>query len=494
MERDIVTDEDLERLFRLARKHLGLKPPSESVNLLPFRKRLIRAADSPSPAAIAGLLDRLERTQDLELLQDMVEGLSVGETHFYRHPVQINKLESIVFPDIIRRKAGDVQEIVVWCAGCSTGEEPYTLSILLKEKLKEMSGWSYTVVGTDINQDAINQARVASYTSWSFRSVPDWFISRGFDTRGDKYVLRPKFRETVLFETYNLAADRGAPRALLGKTPDLILCRNVLIYMTSFQIPRIFQNFYQVLGKVGWLLVGPSESPMASQMSPFVAGDRAGLGLFRIPTPDEVPISRRLTNPRMRLDEIFPPSSSVPTPEPPVPRIPLRPKVDTGAGLLSPGANNGIPPESAVDSHGADGEGAATPGGSEALLKEAWRLADLGLSGQALQTVVKVLQQEELHAEAYLLRGLLEREMGKSNLSKESLKKAIFLDWHLAAAHFHLANLLVRNGQVAVARKHLSALRSILIGRSGDELVDHTGGMSVNQILKSVDSVMERNS
>src|SRR5262249_44046280 len=159
----------------------------------------------------------------------LVAGLTVGETHFFRNEPQFAALESHVLPELIARHALD-RRLRVWSAGCATGEEAYSLAILLIRLLPDIAAWDVSVLATDVNEDALSRAREGVYGRWSFRGVPDHLPAEFFQADGERLSVRADVRGLVRFERLNLVGD-AYPSAATGTVElDLILCRNVLIY------------------------------------------------------------------------------------------------------------------------------------------------------------------------------------------------------------------------------------------------------------------------
>ena len=161
--------------------------------------------------------------------------ITIGETYFFRDSAQFALLRDRVLPDLFspaRLRAHDAP-IRIWSAGCASGEEPYSLAILLHQL-----GWSSRaqVFGTDVSRPLLRQARQAQYSRWSLRGVPEEIVATYFKRSGDRFVLLPAIARAVEFRYLNLA-DAGYPSPQSGVWGmDLILCRNVLIYFAADRV------------------------------------------------------------------------------------------------------------------------------------------------------------------------------------------------------------------------------------------------------------------
>lgn len=212
-------------------------------------------------AARSGATDARELLADLRenasLLEELLAGLLIGETYFFREPQQFDTIRGTILPELMRDRLPDVP-LQIWSAGCSTGEEAYSLAILLEE---EGFGDRSHVIASDICASALNKARRASYESWSLRGANSAFVRSYFEERGHKFQLIDRVRDKVTFLPVNLAGSTY-PKPQGGKGFDLVLCRNVLIYFGRETVSQVARKFYDSLGDGGWLVTAPSDPPL----------------------------------------------------------------------------------------------------------------------------------------------------------------------------------------------------------------------------------------
>ena len=187
-----------------------------------------------------------------------------GETHFFRNAAQFDALYSQVLPQIIERRRA-LRTLRIWSAGCASGAEPCSIAILLQELLPDVDEWSITILGTDINTEALDRARKAIYSTWAFREqrARQW-QSRYFRRKGDRYELVPEVRHMVTFAQLNLARDNYPAYETNTMFMDLILCRNVTIYFTESVTKRVIERLHDALVGGGWLVVGHSEHSLTT--------------------------------------------------------------------------------------------------------------------------------------------------------------------------------------------------------------------------------------
>ena len=182
--------------------------------------------------------------------------LAVGETYFFRQREHFALIAGEILPDITRR-GGDAYEVQVWSAGCSSGEEAYSLAIALADS--HVSGH---VLGTDVSDIALAKARVGVYRPWSLRGLEAADTRRLFSAQDRRWKLDDRYRGTVTFARHNLATDAYPPSHRPVARYDLILCRNVLMYLDEASVNRVAAGLAQSLADEGWLLTGASDPPL----------------------------------------------------------------------------------------------------------------------------------------------------------------------------------------------------------------------------------------
>jgi len=201
---------------------------------------------------------KYDMNKDQEL-SDIMDVLTTNETYFFREAFQLRAFSEEIIPELIavKRAKGD-KSLRIWSAGCSTGEEPYTIAMLLLE-MPELTGWDIEIIGTDISQRVLQHARKGVYGSSSFRVTQDLFKSRYFHVQDGGFRIADRVRELVTFSRLNLYDQSRF--LFLGKM-DIIFCRNVIIYFDQPAKKRVIEQYYSTLNPGGFLLLGHSESLM----------------------------------------------------------------------------------------------------------------------------------------------------------------------------------------------------------------------------------------
>ncbi|MGB9791881.1 MAG: CheR family methyltransferase [Thermacetogeniaceae bacterium] len=188
-------------------------------------------------------------------LQQLLNQLTVNETYFFREYDQLKCFAEEALPEVVAGM-GPGDRVRVWSAGCSTGEEAYTLAIILFEMLGE-GGPDFEVHATDINSEVLTRARLGVYDGRAVREVPEVYLDRYFTRSGGKYVVVPRLKEKVRFYQVNLK-DRGQMARMRGF--HAIFCRNVLIYFDDVGRREVALHFYESLLPNGFIFLGHSES------------------------------------------------------------------------------------------------------------------------------------------------------------------------------------------------------------------------------------------
>lgn len=201
---------------------------------------------------------KYNRNKEQELM-DIMDVLTTNETYFFRESFQLKAFTDEVIPELIKSKAArGNRSLRIWSAGCSTGEEPYTIAMLLST-IPALSGWNIEIIGTDISQKVLQHARRAVYGKSSFRATEESDLRRFFHLQDGVYKVNDSIRELVTISHLNLFDTNRL--TMLGKV-DLVFCRNVIIYFDQVAKKRVIESFHSALYDGGFLLLGHSESLM----------------------------------------------------------------------------------------------------------------------------------------------------------------------------------------------------------------------------------------
>jgi chemotaxis protein methyltransferase CheR len=198
----------------------------------------------------------LKFSQDSTEFDKLINDLTVNETYFFRDFPQLRNFAEEVLP-IFEASKGRSKKIKIWCAACSTGEEAYTLAIILNEMLENPEKWEIRIIATDINTEVLRRAKIGLYESRAIKDVPPEYLEKYFTMRHDKYLINLNVRNSITFKKLNLM-DEYDMNTINGC--DFVFCRNCLIYFDDESRKSVVAGFYQALNPGGYLFLGHSES------------------------------------------------------------------------------------------------------------------------------------------------------------------------------------------------------------------------------------------
>ena len=208
----------------------------------------------------SGILQLLSSSLTRRQIEILARHLTVGETYFFREQRGLDVLEGRIFPELMRMCKRGNRKLRIWSAGCCTGEEPYTIAMLLDRLFQNDGEWNVTILATDINPAFLDKAAEGLYSEWAFRATPDWVKERYFkQKKNGLFEILPHIRKRVTFSYLNLAEDVYPSVANNRSAMDIIFCQNVLMYFSPEGVRRIGHNFHRSLVSNGWLVVSPAE-------------------------------------------------------------------------------------------------------------------------------------------------------------------------------------------------------------------------------------------
>jgi len=502
-----IPDKQLSRLDLYINGWLGLHFPKKRWRDL--ERIIVHTAPELGFHDTATCIERLVSGQFSKAQQETLAScLTIGETYFFREPKSFDALEKRILPGLIASRRGRDQRLRIWSAGCSTGEEPYSLAILLNQLLPDIRDWQITILATDINTRALAAARQGVYREWSFRGVPEWVRQRYFTTTaGGLFELQHAIRRMVTFSVLNLAEDSYPSLSNTTNAMDIIFCRNVLMYFAPKQQQQVIQGFRRSLLDDGWLVVSPCEASPAFSAC-FETVMFPGGALYKKGEQTARPIV--MSVPDMAAGAgagAAPPREPVRLPEPPPPAVPVharQPVPDKAHQVSVPAESQTYEEAQVLYREGRYGEaadrlsrllecgegaaGAAQWFGKAAALK-ARVLANQGHIVPALEWTEKAIAVDKLNAELYYLRATIFQEQGGAAAAITSLKQALYLDHDYVPAHFSLGTLTLQEGKHKEARKHFGNALSLLGPLPQGDPVPGVEGMTVGRLAEIITSI-----
>jgi chemotaxis protein methyltransferase CheR len=463
-----ISAEDLARAEALVASRLGLE--FQEARRADLERGLLRASRAASMPALAQFLAWLEGLpRESPEWQRLAAYLTIGETYFFRDPAFFDALEREVLPALIaQRRAEGALRLRFWSAGCATGEEPYSLAVLLDRSLPDLSKWAVTILATDINGAALESARRGQYREWSFRATPQWIRDRYFRRRRrNELEIDPRIRSMVTFAPLNLAQDVYPATVTNTSALDVILCRNALMYFTDDARRAAAARLRRALVIGGYLAVSAAEAS-ADLFGSMRHLNLSGAIFYRKepavvhPTPRRVPSGGELAPIAAAgiVDEKFtvqcaPPSLAQASPSP---------------AQASPSKGGG---------------------GSATFTQRARALADQGDLEGSLQLCEAALLRDRLDTEAHLLLAAIRQESGEIPAALQAVRRALYLDPDSAVAHFLEGNLLLRRGERARGRRAMETVVTLLAAAPRDDLVPASGGLTAGRLCEMAQAYLD---
>ncbi|MFO0793143.1 MAG: CheR family methyltransferase [Candidatus Brocadiaceae bacterium] len=440
-------------------------------------------------------------------IEILASHLTIGETYFFREKEGFLALEETILPELVRLRAGNERRIRIWSAGCSTGEEPYSIAVALSRMIVDIKDWNITILATDINPRFLRKASHGIYTEWSFRNVPLWLKDKYFtSTKHGQYEILSTIKKMVTFAYLNLADDIYP--SLLNNTNamDVIFCRNVLMYFTPENTKKIIQKFSYSLVDRGWLMVSPCEvsNVPSSQLTPvhfpgatiyrkenkqfprvgeFLPGDFLKYGKM------EEPVTSALTTfkdaDRIVVEDVPPQTCSPGEPyEIKILETQQAPYDEAFALYKQCRYEETIQKLTELLSRDASVCAAFPYDEAVAILSRSY--ANQGQLSLALEWCERAIAKNKVNPGFHYLRATILQEQGQVAESVKSLKRALYLDQDFTLAHFALGILCQTMGKLQESHKHFENALSLLNVHSDDEIVPESEGITVKRLTEII--------
>jgi chemotaxis protein methyltransferase CheR len=267
-----VTPQDYDFLRKLLKERSGLDLSADKQYLV--ESRLIPLARRAGVPGIAELVQKMKAGAET-LISEVVEAMTTNETFFFRDKIPFDHLREAVLPALLKARANR-RSLRIWSAACSTGQEPYSIAMCLKEKAQELTGWRIEIVATDLSQEVLEKAKSGIYSQFEVqRGLPVQLLVKYFTQIGEHWQISSEIRSMVQHRQLNLLQDFSH----LGKF-DVIFCRNVLIYFDQDTKAGIFARLARALEPDGMVLLGAAETVVGITDALRPHPDRRGLYLL----------------------------------------------------------------------------------------------------------------------------------------------------------------------------------------------------------------------
>jgi chemotaxis protein methyltransferase CheR len=260
---------DYEYLRKLLKERSGLDLSADKQYLI--ESRLLPLARKAGLSGIPELVQKLQGGSSA-LITSVVEAMTTNETFFFRDKVPFDHFRDTIMPEVLKARAGR-RSVRIWCAAGSTGQEPYSLAMTLKEMSAALSGWRIEIVATDLSQEVLEKAKAGVYSQFEVqRGLPIQMLMKHFKQTGETWQVNPELRAMIQHRQLNLLQDFSH----LG-TFDVIFCRNVLIYFDQETKINIFNRLARQIEPDGFLVLGAAETVVGLTDTFRPIADRRGL-------------------------------------------------------------------------------------------------------------------------------------------------------------------------------------------------------------------------
>ena len=466
----------LSLLSDLVGRWTGLYFPEDRYTEL--ERGIVRAAKDFGYRDADALVDLMMASElSTDQIKTLAWHLTVGETYFLRGKSTFEVLENDILPELVLARRGKEQQLRLWSAGCSGGEEAYSLAITASRLLPDIGDWNTTILATDINTRALHKAQGGVYGNWSFRDTPDWLRAQFFTAaaNGD-WVIGPQIKKMVTFSYLNLNLDPYPSLATNTNAMDVIFCRNVIMYFSPEVMRRVIGNLHGALREGGYLFVAPSEA--SQELFPqFVRQSLRGEIFFKKDTAALAEQEARKLAPRA--------GAATAT------GIAERPKAKAAAPARKLVAVP-RPPAPARQWQPASAKAAAkAPADAGALAAAARAAANQGRLNEALGQVEQAIAADKVEAAYHYLYATILEELARPEDAVKALTSALFLDPDLALAHFLNGNIARRAGRAAEAERHFQKTLVALETGPADEILPESEGMTAGKLAEIVKSLLE---
>lgn len=485
-------DIELSGVCKIITARMGLHYPEERWDIL--TRNLTSAASAFGYEHLDEFLNwLLTATLAKNEIETLASYLTISETFFWREPQVFSALTDFILPELIASKRNREKHIKIWSAGCSTGEEPYSLAILLHKIIPDIKDWKITILATDINQKSLNKAVSGIYRQWSFRNCPSWLKHDYFqDIEDGRFKIIPEIRDMVTFSNLNLTEEIYPSYSNNTESVDIIFCRNVLMYFNENWISKITKQFFNSLTEDGWFVVSSCElsseafvdfTPVNFPGAILYNKDKKKFGpLIIAPLADTI---HDISSPV--LNDL--PASPIPKLKESIREIHI-PLIETVVNVDEHNDTKGEPASVSKDRFDSN----ALINNSTASVIEIRTLANLGNLNDALSLCNEEIVKDKLAIGLYFIRASIFQELNQIDDAITSLKQAIYLDPDSIMGHFTLGNLLIGQGKSKQAIKYFNNVIDLLNACSDDDIIPESEGLSVMHIRAIIEVNMQKHS
>jgi len=490
---NIISNTDLHKLSQFIELNMALHFPEKRWNDL--ERNIIRAAKEFDYSDIDAFIDYIISSPLSQVKADLLAShLTINETFFWREPKTFEALERVILPELLKRKKYSNKRIKIWSAGCSGGEEPYSIAIALRRFVPDIKNWKIKIIATDISPVMLKKAEIGIYGKWSFRGTPSWLKETYFrQVSPDKFEINPEIKKMVNFSYLNLA-DNKYP-SLINNTNaiDIIYCRNVLMYFNQARFNKVVKSFYNSLVDGGYLIVSANELSYLS-FTEFETINVPEFVLYKKNTQtkhssyeppkaiDYNGFTKTIKEEVLNVEEPVEFSKNVlDIIEKEKNKVKITNNDDVKSMFLSGNYHDVIKILNDKDK---------TSENSLLLIKS---LANIGEIDSAAKVCETAISKYKLDYELHFLNASILQNQNKHNEAISSLQKAIFINPDFILAYYSLANNMIKNDNIKGAIKNYKNALSIMRKLDDDEIVEESEGLTVGRLKELINSSIQKN-
>jgi chemotaxis protein methyltransferase CheR len=529
-------------LSKVIASHMGLYYPRD--RLRDLERSIAKAVPSLGYKDLQECTRRLlEAPLSEPQIEILAQHLTIGETHFFRHEKVFEVLEEQILPQLIDARRATSRRLRIWSAGCATGEEPYSLAMVIRRVVHDLAAWNVRILATDINRGFLRKAERGIYSQWSFRSVPPGIKETFFSEDEEGSEVADAIKAMVKFDCLNLARGAYPDAENDTHTMDMIFCRNVLMYFTPEKQQEVIDRLYRSLVDGGWLVVSPAEASVVMHPN-LVAVNHPGVVMYRkdishkgktnffafalanptFPSSSATerkfdfapadsclaaqdapalesealgafPFFQPTTDPTPQIDPApWMPPADDPITEVPAAPVEVFPPTEVAAEpeitpyvealALYDQGRYAAAAEKLIQQLERNKSHEVKSGTAMALLARSY--ANLGKLDEALVWAAKTITTDKLNSDYHYLHGTILQEKGQVDAAVMSLRRAVFLEPNLVVAHFALGNIARQQGKPKDADRHYRIAMKILSDYDEQAPVPASEGMTAGRLMHMI--------
>ena len=421
-----------------------------------------------------------------QYIETLAAHFTINETFFWREPETFAALEQKILPELVRLRQKE-KAIRIWSAGCSSGEEPYSIAIALSRVVPDINSWNILILATDVNPRVLGKAAAGEYSLWSFRNAPNWLKENYFvQKEKNKFEIIPAIKSMVKFQNMNLAEDVYPSQLTNTNAMDIIFCRNVLMYFSHDCSSKVTQRLYSSLQRGGYLVVSASELSLLN-FSEFIHVNLPGMVVYQKPS------SRRKHQSKIPTIEVLPEGQSF--------HNPFTPGNNSYAEYLHPVEKenelptiNEMPPSISIIAENNTEIIEELPTKHKTVEELSFQIRDLANQDKLIEAQAlceEAIAMYKLDPRLYYLNAIILQENNQFDEAIALLKRAVYLDSNFILSYYSLGNLYKKLGKTNNAKRNYDIVLALLNKCSLDEILPESEGLTAGRFKEILNASMQ---